>query len=354
MKITHVVTSLKIGGAERFVIDLCELQKNKKYDINIISFGKKDEPLIEVCAQRNINIILINTNIFKRNVIAYKKLRNNDVIHLHSPYALKTLILPLLFLFYKTIIYTRHGEASFSELPWRYLHKIAQLIINHVTFVSEKGRDIFLKTQNLNHTPHHVIENGVSGSDIIINQANHSDKLRLGSVGRMVKLKNQISLLKAILLLNEEQRAMIEIHFYGDGECLEELQKFTNLNHLNQVVTFHGMITDRHYIYNHFDILIVTSETEGLSLAIIEAMMYSKPVIATDVGGNPRLVIDDKTGYLFDYNDNMALKNLIYKFIDNDKMLNQIGNNAKKYVEDNFSLENTAKKYFKLYKEKSV
>jgi len=348
MKITHILTSLQIGGAERFVIDLCEVQK-KDHDVCILSYGKPKDLLMGVCNLKKIPVRLINTNIFRRNLSGFYYLKDRDIIHIHSPHALKTTLLPLLLLFYKKIIYTRHGEGEFIETYWILLHKIAQFFINHITFVSEKGKQIFWTTQQLINLPHHVIENGVSTENVEKIKNKDTHKLRIGSVGRMVKLKHQISLLQALQHLQEKIRADIEIHFFGDGECLTELEEFSKTNQLENRIVFHGLVTDRSLIYNNIDVLAVTSETEGLSLAIIEAMAYSCPVLATSVGGNPRLVLSGETGYLFAYNDVNELAALMEKLVNDKPLLKELGTKAKKHINEHFSLQNTAQKYLQLY-----
>jgi len=264
----------------------------------------------------------------------------------HSPFALKAILFSLFILFYKKVIYTRHGEDSFDCISWKLVHKFASMVISHVTFVSEKGKDVFRRVQKLSYLPHHVIENGVNTQNINIIKAENKPILRIGSVGRMVKLKHQISLLRALVQLNDSK---IEVHFYGDGECLEELQEFCVIKQLNQSVFFHGVVTDRNVIYNSIDVLAVTSETEGLSLAIIEAMAYACPVLATSVGGNPRLVLSGETGYQFNYDDDKKLSELIEKLATDNMLLEELGRKAKQHVDNNFSLEVAADRYLELY-----
>ena len=137
--------------------------------------------------------------------------------------------------------------------------------------------------------------------------------------------------------------------FFGDGECLDELKRFHQENLPDVQVIFHGMVNDRDYIYSSFDLLIVTSETEGLSMVIIEAMANKIPVIASNVGGNPKLVIHDKTGWLFDYDDEQVLSQYILNAINDRKLINKAGESAFVYIKDNFSITSAAKKYAELY-----
>jgi glycosyltransferase involved in cell wall biosynthesis len=176
-----------------------------------------------------------------------------------------------------------------------------------------------------------------------------SSALRVGSVGRMIPLKSQITLLQAASLLPLSVQEKLEIHYFGDGECLSILQAYDEQQHWPVKVFFHGMVNDRDKIYSSFDVLAVTSETEGLSMVIIEAMANRIPVLATNVGGNPKLVIEGETGHLFDYRDDKTLASLLITFAEDAQTINTLGSCAFSYIKDNFSLETSAKKYAELY-----
>jgi len=97
MNIIHIVTSLQIGGAERFVIDLCELQSKYNHNVQIVSFGKNDDSLNNVCMKKNIRVKQINGNFIYRNFAILKHILTTDVIHIHSPFALKAILFSLFF-----------------------------------------------------------------------------------------------------------------------------------------------------------------------------------------------------------------------------------------------------------------
>lgn len=351
MNIVHVLTSLNIGGAERFVIDLSTLQINEGHKVKIISFGKNNEPLVEVCQQLNIDVAFIQGGMLERT----KKLKPvfawGDVIHYHSPHAMKASILALPSIKKKNVIYTRHGAHPFDHGQWKLLHRIFKYFVTSSTFVSQDGNNVFNKVHNWSNVPTKTIENGIIMPKINPPKPT-KNKVKFGSVGRMVGLKNQISLLQAVAALPVEIRNNLEVHFYGDGECMNTLQAFTKDHLSDDDIVFHGVVKDRDIIYNNIDLLVVTSETEGLSLAIIEAMSYYKPTLASNVGGNPRLVVDDKTGHLFEYNDVPVLSALIKSYVDSRSLISDQGMLARQHVEHAFSLESTWKNYKELYEGK--
>jgi len=347
LKIAHVVASLKVGGAERFVIDLCHTQKREGEQPMIISLGKPGESLESECDSNDIPFYSSSRSAIIKLIQVFIHLKKVDIVHIHSPHALKFIQMIVPFL-QKKIIYTRHGAAPLKAKHWKRLHVKIQSFVKAATFVSQEGMENF---QNMHHWPQtksRVIDNGV-----LINPINAQIKetvnLRIGSVGRMIPLKNQLGLLKALAKLPEDIQKNIDVHFFGDGECGVQLRGFSEKNLPNVDIAFHGMVNDRVKIYSSFDVLAVCSETEGLSMVIIEAMANKIPVIASNVGGNPKLVINDKTGWLFEYDDDKKLAEIIQLIIDERKKVNFLGESAFIYISENFSIDASAKKYAEVY-----
>jgi len=347
LSIAHIVGSLEVGGAERFVIDLSCSQRSTGLKPSIVSLGLDSDFLITECRQLALPVFVSNKPKLLKLWDIYNVLRRFDVIHIHTPYAVKFLrwVLPY---FTSKVIYTRHGAAPMKAKHWVKLHKSTKPYVNAITFVSQEGADNFQANHHWSDIPHTVIDNGVIIKPVIKKKANNS-YLRLGAVGRMIPLKNQLSLLKAIKRLNKRIQDKIEVNFFGDGECLNTLQTYhqANLAHVN--VVFHGMVSDRELIYSNIDVLIVTSETEGLSMVIIEAMANKIPVVATNVGGNPKLVVANNTGWLFEYEDDAVLADYIENIFQNKELVKQYGDSAFNYIRVNFSIDTTEKKYAELY-----
>ncbi|SEL71037.1 Glycosyltransferase involved in cell wall bisynthesis [Colwellia chukchiensis] len=347
VKVAHVVSSLQVGGAERFVIDLCEEQKNNHIQPVIVSLGEPGETLEQECRHFNTPAFSYANSLLIKLIKVFVQLRKCDVIHIHTPHALK-FICPVLPLLNKKLIYTRHGAAALTGAQWLELHKKSQRYVDAITFVSQEGADNFHQAHGWQSTPSAVIDNGVLIQPIEKGNATAS-ALRVGSVGRMIPLKNQISLLRAASLLPLSVQENLAIHFFGDGECVAHLQNYHKQQAWPVAVTFHGMVGDREQIYSNIDLLVVCSETEGLSMVIIEAMANKIPVIATNVGGNPKLVRNGETGWLFDYDDDEKLAILIQQMNDNRHLVAQLGDKAFNYISDNFSIQAAAKKYATLY-----
>ena len=352
LRVCHLLSSLKIGGAERFVIDLSIEQKKMGHKVTIISFGSKQDELYNVASEAGIKVIMLSKKWFNNNKVTLQELNAFDIIHMHSPVILKAILVLLPFFNKQKLIYTRHGEGHYNSAVWTAVHWLAKRFISATTFVSFDGQKVFQADHNWKNIRQRVIENGICIDNKNEPADRHREslgKLRLGSVGRMVPLKGQHDLIAAWSKLPIEIQKDIEIHLIGDGESRDFLENKTSDLSATSSIYFHGFITDRDTIANLFDVLVVSSESEGLSIAILEAMAKSKPVIATNVGGNPRLVIDNKTGMLYEFSDVKYLTELITRYYETKSLIAEHGASAHAYVKENYSLTNTANKYDLLY-----
>lgn len=347
LNIAHILSSLQVGGAERFVIDLCRSQKSQGHNPIIISLGRPGEQLESECDAHGIIFFSTNHSPIFKLIQVTLQIRAMDIVHVHSPYALKFLQV-VAFCLKGKIIYTRHGAAPLIGRLWENLHVKMQPFISAITFVSTEGMENFQNFHQWTKTPCLVIDNGVLIKTMDFKRAS-SEKVHIGSVGRMIPLKNQFCLLEALTRLTEEVQKNIVVNFFGDGECSTTLKDYRAKNLPNITVNFHGMVNDRENIYANMDVLVVCSETEGLSMVIIEAMANKIPVIATKVGGNPKLVLEQQTGWLFEYDDNAKLAEIIANIVEDKHILEPLAEAAFNYINANFSIESSAKKYAEIY-----
>ena len=135
----------------------------------------------------------------------------------------------------------------------------------------------------------------------------------------------------------------------GDGPMRVDLEKKTENFGIKGHVFFLGNRADIPDILNNIDIIAVSSLREGFSISILEAMATSKPIVATNVGGNKELVIDGVTGILVPPGDPYSLSEAIHKLIKDRKTREQMGLSARKYVEKHFSVIDMVRKTEELY-----
>ena len=342
MRILHVVSSLNVGGAERFVIDLAVQQKNAMgIDVGVISMGLNGEPLEGEVRCADINLHLATQTSKIRSI-----LKCYDVVHIHSSHCLLRVLLSAVLLPIK-IVYTRHNEVVHQGLKWKFVYMLASIMLTKIIFVAEKAKQNYLEKY-----PHYrkktlTILNGVLP---IEKNNNESPMFNLGHVGRFVPLKSQHVLIEAVALLPVTVQQKITISFYGTGELMGKNKALAVSLIPDVLVNFRGFEANRNVIYNSFDALIVTSKTEGLSLAILEAFASGTPVIASNVGGNPELVINHSNGFLYDYGDSQSLANNIEKLATNNDIYQNFSEKCSQRYHEHFSMEICANNHLSVYK----
>lgn len=136
--------------------------------------------------------------------------------------------------------------------------------------------------------------------------------------------------------------------FVGDGPTREEIQKRCRNRSIGNVL-FLGLRNDIENILLGSDIGVLLNDTdisrEGLSNSIMEYMAAGLPVIATNAGGNPELVVQDETGFLIENKDIRQLTDCLYQLVTSSEMRKKMGNKGRERIKNKFSLESFVEKH---------
>ena len=177
-------------------------------------------------------------------------------------------------------------------------------------------------------------------------------KIVIGTVGRLVAVKNQNLILEAVAALLEQDaslRQRLGVLLVGDGPLQGELQRTAATLTLQDIVCFAGDRSDIADLLQLMDIFLLPSLAEGISNTVLEAMSSSLPVIATRVGGNPELVEDGVTGRLIPNDDVEALAAAMLELLDNTDLRETMGAAGRKKVEQQFDWDKTVERYMAVY-----
>ena len=107
-------------------------------------------------------------------------------------------------------------------------------------------------------------------------------------------------------------------------------------------------------IYKNFDLFVLNSFGEGMSNTLLEAMASGLPALCTAVGGNAELIADRERGVLIKPRDNLALAAAIRDYMSSPEKSTIYGRNARRFVEQHFSLEQMTCRYVSLYESLSM
>jgi sugar transferase (PEP-CTERM/EpsH1 system associated) len=176
----------------------------------------------------------------------------------------------------------------------------------------------------------------------------------IGTVGRMEAVKDQTTLVRAFLHLvrsNPEVRGNLRLIMVGDGTLRAESQKLFREADAEWLAWLPGERDDIPEVMRSFDLFVLPSIAEGISNTILEAMASGLPVIATNVGGNPELVLDGETGMLVPPSDPLAMSDAIHSYLKDPAKLARHGQAGRKRVEEHFSIERMVNGYLSVYDE---
>jgi len=172
----------------------------------------------------------------------------------------------------------------------------------------------------------------------------------IGVVARLSSVKNHRILFQAVSGLIKQGRD-IKLFVVGDGPEMGYLKRFSEQLRIKEKVIFTGMRKDAVSFYPIFDIFVLPSLSEGISMTILEAMASGVPVVASNVGGNEEIIAHGKNGLLFEPNNFKELSCKIQYLIDNPIARDCMAVRARKKVEKVFALNRMILQYEKLYQE---
>lgn len=170
----------------------------------------------------------------------------------------------------------------------------------------------------------------------------------VGVISRLDKRKGIESFLRTASVILKSQ-PNIQFMIVGDGSLRISLRNLAHDLNIERKVFFTGFRTDIPEILACFDILVMTSETEGFGLPLIEAMAMARPVIAMNIGPVKELIIHNETGLIIPAQDPKALYESILTLLSSEWKRKKMGLNGQNLVKEKFSSVQMAKGYDNLY-----
>ena len=171
----------------------------------------------------------------------------------------------------------------------------------------------------------------------------------VGTVGRLSEEKRHIDLIRAFVMIsNVFPKAKLVI--VGNGPLKNYLEKQAKQLALEHKIIFAGFQENVFDWLMEMDIFILCSRSEGLGIAIMEAMAAGLPVVATKVGGIPEIVINNETGVLVEPEKPSELAETVIKLLTNPEKMRKMGENGRARVLTNFLPEHFVVQHDSIYK----
>lgn len=354
--VVHLIPSLEVGGMERLVSDLAIGRTSGK--TSILCLNKLGALGEQIEKEVSIDVLNIPQNLILATLKVYKALRmlKPDVIHCHNLQAhffggICAMLLP------KTrVLITKHGQHIPSS---GFTSKINKLTLQKSKIIGVSADITKLMQQWItkNHHPIEYIANGISLAPYQNPKQKEDAKKALGIeqnafcigiVARLAEPKDHLLLIDAIASLSQACPD-IKLVIAGDGPLRNKIATYINEHQYQHTVLMLGERKDIANILNALDVFSLTSSSEGIPMTILEAMAASLPVIATDVGGIPQVVINKETGFLVKDKDKHGLIKAIKQLFEQPKLRQEFGQKGYLFLKDNYSITQVVAKYESAY-----
>lgn len=357
--------SYQIGGSERVGVDLALEFSRRGYRVVCFAFYDSDGPMRAELEKSGIRCLELNYQTFNRlsrrityQLKFWRMLRAEQVhgLHVHHATALILCGIAARLANVPRVVMTEHGLHQLKERA-NYRRSAARYcrFADEITVVEPTQADYFRDALQVPAAKLHYVANGVRinvrAPEKIAAMRQRldipQDVFAFFYVGRLNPVKDLGTLLKAVSLLPAAVANRVRVVLVGDGMERQNLEAQREALGLQRVVTFLGQRNDVADVLMAADGFVMSSVTEGLPMAILEAMACGIPCVATSVGGIPALFADER-GLDVPASDPARLAQAMALVVSDLQLRARMSANALAHVRANYSLQAVADQYLKL------
>ena len=368
--VAHIIYSLGTGGLENGLVNIINRTPPERYRHAIICLTTAHEFAQRITAP-NVQVVELHKRegidfpMYWRLVRTLRALKP-AIIHTRNLAALDSQIAGLLLPGVKQV-HGEHGRDIYdldgSNWKYRLLRRSMRPFIDRYIAVSRDLELWLLDAIGIKPGRLSQIYNGVDRSSFNPVSQGPSESLPpgflpsdaavvLGTVGRLVEVKDQAMILRALHLLLQEEPALAEVLrviIVGDGPLKESLYALAQELQLTDYVWFTGDRCDVPELLRTMDVFLLPSLAEGISNTILEAMATGLPVLATRTGGNPELVEDGNNGFLVTVGNFSELAQRIRELVESPELRLRMGQQARNLIEERFGWDRAVGEYLSIY-----
>lgn len=318
MKILHVITSLRTGGAEKLMVDLLPRLKAYGHEVDLLLFDGTDTPFRRSAEAAGIKVFDLGKGGSVYSPVKFFKLlpylRKYDVVHTHN--TAPQLFAALGSVLCSVVLCTTEHTTSNRRRGWRWYAAIDRWMYGRyrkVICISQKAEDNLREFIGDSKAEITTINNGVDITKYALASTSPElnkiapDSKKLIMVAGFRWEKDQDTIIKALPLLPRD----FHLFLVGDGVRRQECENLAKQQGVSERVHFMGLRSDVANLLHAADYIIMSSHFEGLSLSSVEGMSVGKPFLASDVDGLREVV--KGAGILFPHQDSAALAEEILK-----------------------------------------
>ncbi|MHA1629823.1 MAG: glycosyltransferase [Candidatus Heimdallarchaeota archaeon] len=365
-RIGYLCTPIEFGGSEKVNLNFLRNVSRVRFDINpilLIRPWEKDSFFIRQLNEAKYRAHKIPVAKKLRSVgrdylrivrcfkELYRFLSNNKIqlLHTHGYFA-DIIGVPVARMLRIPHISTCHGFISNDRnlVLYNKLDRMVLRFSDKIIAVSEQIKDD-LERSGIRRKKITVIQNAVQATHKTEQYAENRRKKRLflaindeefavGYVGRLSEEKGVQYLIDAGRILIETGE-VFKILIIGDGPQREELEGIVKQKGLKRAIIFTGFQTDVEKWMPCLDIFVLSSLTEGTPMALLEAMSFGIPVVASDVGGIPNVIKNGENGILVDPADSKAIAENLKILFHNPSLRKSMAKEAVGVIEKKHNID---------------
>lgn len=346
VRVAHVVGQLATGGMEKLLVEFAKFTDRERFDLHFIS--------LEGCGEVERELNQLGWPVTRLEIPQgfrpplpfqlanlFRKLRV-DVLHTHGPKPLIYCAPAKSLARIRRLIHTKHGRVDGSEKATsKFLVRTAARWADRIVCVSKDCAELAVSR---GYPADRVcyLWNGIDLSRFHVGEPGRTGPIV--SVGRMSPEKDFENLVRAAKIA-APQCPGFELQIAGDGACHDSVKAWVESNGLQREVKLLGRRNDVPELLSTASVFALGSQTEGISLAILEAMANGLPIAATSVGGNPEIIEEGVTGLMAPASDPEALAAAMSKLWNDHELRKSMSIAGRRRVEEHFSAPNMVAQY---------
>jgi glycosyltransferase involved in cell wall biosynthesis len=362
--VTHIISGDLWAGAEVQAFQLCQaLKASKNIEVTAIIFN--DGILHEKLKALGIAVSLIDERrTSPARMVAKMKQHlhatHTDIVHTHGHKENVLGVAAGIWAGTPCSVRTTHGNPEI-DLPWTQFVKRATQVLD--TLVAKFGQDRIVAVSGaLEKTETERFGSKVCRISNFINvdglrslhlprtaTAVPSSELHIGIVGRLVPVKRVDLFIRVIEQLRSVHGVNAVGHIYGDGPLRGELEQQAKATELGQALIFHGFTGQIYPELAKLNILLMTSDHEGLPMVLLEAQALEIPIVAHHTGGIPEVLDNGRAGILVNSHTTEGYTKGALELLNHEKR-EKIATAALIHLRSCFDVRINSEQYLALYK----
>jgi glycosyltransferase involved in cell wall biosynthesis len=348
MNILHINTERTWRGGEQQTLHLLQGLRDRKLNSHLVC--QPDSPMAKAATTIGITIFPLRMHGEIDFIAAYrirKLIREHqyDIIHCHTSHAHTLAFLASWGTNVRRLVTRRvdfsifrHSFFKLSGIKYRYL-------ADYYIAISRKIKEV-LVSDGIAPERIFVVHSGIdpkrfsaeNSKELISEFSIKSDEKVVINVAHLAGHKGQKYLIRAIPAVLEHL-PRTRFFIVGGGELMAELKALAVSMGLTDELVFTGFREDVGAFYRLADLFVMSSVEEGLGTAVLDAMALAKPVVATNSGGIPEMIIDGENGRLVPAKNPGALADGIIEMLADPDRAKQMAVRGPELVRARFSIE---------------